>query len=95
MLTDFGFDFNDLYKEGINANNIRVKENIEKKVEEINKNFDLILLADKEYFEDSIILLKNALCWEYEDMVGLRINSRSLKYQSKISSRSRNIIRGN
>ena len=93
MLTDFGFDFNDLYKEGINAS--KVKENVENKVEEINKNFDLILLADKEYFEASIILLKNALCWEYEDMVGLRINSRPLKYQSNISARSRNIIRGN
>jgi hypothetical protein len=94
MLTDFGLDFNDLFREGIDGSMVEVKENVEIKVKEINQNFDLILLADKEYFEDSIILLKNSLCWEYEDMVGLPLNSRPLKYQSKISARSRKIIKG-
>ena len=94
MLNDFGSDFNDLFKDGIDKNKNEVKANVEKKVEEINKNFDLILLADKQYFEDSIILLKNALCWHYEDMVSLRLNSLSPKYRSKISTRSLNIIKG-
>ena len=83
MLTDFGLNFNDFFNED--------KENVEMKVKEINKKFNLIILADEEYFEDSIILLKNALCWQYEDMIGLKLNSQK---KLEISSTARNILKG-
>ncbi|XP_048836170.1 galactose-3-O-sulfotransferase 2-like [Brienomyrus brachyistius] len=41
----------------------------------IEKNFDLILLS--EYFDESMILLKNALCWTLEDVVSFKLNSRN------------------
>ena len=92
MLTDFGLDFKDLFTKGKDNSNIEDKQNVEKKIKEINENFDLIILADEEYFEDSIILLKNALCWQYEDMIGLKLNSQN---KSEISSTTRNILKGN
>ena len=62
-------------------------------VQEINDNFDLILLADEDYFDDSIILLKNALCWSYEEMINLKLNSHS-QMQSQLSSWGRKMIKG-
>ncbi|XP_048836171.1 galactose-3-O-sulfotransferase 2-like [Brienomyrus brachyistius] len=41
----------------------------------IEKNFNLILLSD--YFDESMILLKNDLCWTLEDVVSFKINSRN------------------
>ena len=94
MLTDFGLDFKDLFKKGIDNRNIEDKENVKMKVEQIDKQFDLIVMADEKYFEDSIILLKNALCWQYGDVVSLKLNSQSSEPRSKLSSRSRTIIKG-
>ena len=94
MLTDFGLDFNEFFKEGVDKRNTEDKQNVAMKIKQINKNFHLILLADEEYFEESVILLKNALCLQYEDVVSLRLNSQSLKPRSKISSRARTIMKG-
>ncbi|TRY87557.1 hypothetical protein DNTS_025175 [Danionella cerebrum] len=41
----------------------------------IEERFDLILISD--YFEESLILLKDALCWEIEDVLFFKHNVRS------------------
>ena len=94
MLTDFGLDFNEFFKGGVDKRNVEDRQIIETKIKEIDKKFSLILLADEEYFEDSIILLKNALCWQYGDVVSVKLNSQSSKPRSKLSSRSRTIVKG-
>ena len=66
MLTDFGVDFKDMIKNPTDKDIISVKERIRQKVKEIDNNFDLIILT--EFYEDSIILLKHSLCWQYEDL---------------------------
>ncbi|XP_023700946.2 galactose-3-O-sulfotransferase 2-like [Paramormyrops kingsleyae] len=48
----------------------------------IEKNFDLILLSD--YFDESMILLKNALCWTLDDVVSFKINSRNNDSRMKL-----------
>ena len=50
-----------------------VELKVEDKIKEIDETFDLILLADKDYINDSIILLKDALCWEYQDIVNFQL----------------------
>lgn len=42
---------------------------------EIEKSFHLILLS--EYFDESLILLKEALCWEIDDVLTIKQNSRN------------------
>ncbi|NWI63758.1 G3ST2 sulfotransferase, partial [Todus mexicanus] len=65
MWFDFGYD-----------NNAEVNEkDIQAVLEEIEENFHLILIAD--YFDESMILLKHALCWDLDDVVYFKLNSRS------------------
>ena len=94
MLLDFGLNFQEVLNKSITdqdeASGVKLVKN---KVQEINDNFDLILLADEDYFDDSIILLKNALCWSYEEMINLKLNSHS-QMQSQLSSWGRKMIKG-
>jgi hypothetical protein len=94
MLSDFGFDFKHMIRDSSNRDAKTVPDRVWKKVMEIDRNFDLILFADKEYFEDSIILLQNSLCWSTDDMISIKLNSYPSKNKSKISALARKIIKG-
>ena len=89
MLTDFGVDFKDMVKTTADKDMISVKEKIRQKVKDIDNNFDLIIFA--EFYEDSIILLKHSLCWQYEDLVSFKLNS--AKEKSQVSQGAQNIMR--
>ncbi|XP_029472189.1 galactose-3-O-sulfotransferase 2-like isoform X2 [Rhinatrema bivittatum] len=65
MWYDFGYD-----------NNAEDRENyVYSVLEEIEQRFQLILIT--EYFDESMVLLKNTLCWELEDVVYFKLNIRS------------------
>ncbi|XP_042340442.1 galactosylceramide sulfotransferase-like [Plectropomus leopardus] len=57
----------------------RVEENI--KV--IAERFHLVMLM--EHFEESLILLKDALCWEMDDLLFFKLNSRKESTVSKLT----------
>ena len=40
----------------------------------LDKEFDLVLISD--YFDESAVLLKRVLCWEFEDVVFMKTNER-------------------
>ncbi|KFQ28423.1 Galactose-3-O-sulfotransferase 2, partial [Merops nubicus] len=65
MWFDFGYDNN--------AEDNKMY--IQTVLKEIEQNFHLILIAD--YFDESMILLKHALCWDLDDVVYFKLNSRS------------------
>uniref|UniRef100_A0A8C4XHF9 Galactose-3-O-sulfotransferase 4 n=1 Tax=Erpetoichthys calabaricus TaxID=27687 RepID=A0A8C4XHF9_ERPCA len=48
-----------------------------------NQSFSLILLAD--YFDQSMVLLRDALCWSLDDMITFRLNSRSTVARKHLS----------
>uniref|UniRef100_UPI00398E976A galactose-3-O-sulfotransferase 2-like n=1 Tax=Pristiophorus japonicus TaxID=55135 RepID=UPI00398E976A len=62
---DFGFNNNGNYSKG----------NESFVVNKIERTFNLILIT--EYFDESMILLKEALCWELDDVVSFKLNFRS------------------
>lgn len=65
MWFDFGYD-----------NNAEDDTNyIQVVLKEIEQNFNLILIAD--YFDESMILLKHTLCWDLDDVIYFKLNSRS------------------
>ncbi|XP_029472584.1 galactose-3-O-sulfotransferase 2-like isoform X1 [Rhinatrema bivittatum] len=65
MWYDFGYD-----------NNAEDREDyVYSVLEEIEQRFQLILIA--EFFDESMVLLKNSLCWELEDVVYFKLNFRS------------------
>ena len=85
MLFDFGLPFEDMNDE----------HKIQKKIEEVDESFDLILLADKPFFQDSIILLKDALCWEYRDVINFQLNSKKKELKTNISAAAHEALKGN
>ena len=84
MLYDFGMDYRDMHDQA----------EVERKIQDIDETFDIILLADKEFFDDSIILLKDALCWEYRDMINFQLNSKKIELKSNMSLSARNALKG-
>ena len=91
MLTDFGLDFRSMIIN--NGSSVKsIKDNVIKKIQEIDQTFDLIILADDEYFEDGMILLKNSLCWKYEDVINVKHLVK--KNPSYLSDESGKIIKG-
>ena len=92
MLNDFGMYFHEMVEQ--DGSKMSAKKNVEKKIEEIDKTFDLILLADEEYYEDGMILLKNELSWEFEDIINVRRNVFPASQHSSLSDETRNTLKG-
>ena len=96
MLNDFGMNFHDMMKGQIeHKDNMGSNKQVAKMLHEIDRSFNLVLLADEEYFEDGMVLLKHDLCWEYEDIINVKRNTRSKTHRSILSENSRKIIKGN
>uniref|UniRef100_H3A8T6 Galactose-3-O-sulfotransferase 4 n=1 Tax=Latimeria chalumnae TaxID=7897 RepID=H3A8T6_LATCH len=74
---DFGFDNNANFSQHYLMAAIR----------NIEDNFNLILLS--EYFDESMILLKDALCWELDDVMSFKLNFRSNDTVEKLSLQAR------
>ncbi|XP_043087647.1 galactosylceramide sulfotransferase [Puntigrus tetrazona] len=73
QLFDFGFENN------LEADDARVREGIEY----IARRFRLVLISD--HFEESLILLKDALCWEMDDLLFFKLNARNVSSVSPMS----------
>ncbi len=73
LFFDFGFDNN------LEADDPRVMRDIHI----ISKQFDLVLIA--EYFEESLILLKDTLCWTMEDILYFKLNARRSSSVSQLT----------
>uniref|UniRef100_A0A6I8NHP5 Galactose-3-O-sulfotransferase 2 n=1 Tax=Ornithorhynchus anatinus TaxID=9258 RepID=A0A6I8NHP5_ORNAN len=82
MWFDFGYDNNANDTEGY----------IRSKIEEIEERFQLILIAD--YFDESMVLLKNTLCWDLDDVVYFKLNSRSQDSIQTLSRESQERVKG-
>ncbi|XP_038271033.2 galactose-3-O-sulfotransferase 2 [Dermochelys coriacea] len=65
MWFDFGYDNNAMDTE----------DYVQSVIVEIEQGFQLILLTD--YFDESMVLLKDTLGWELDDVVYFKLNSRS------------------
>ncbi|KAK2708936.1 hypothetical protein QYM36_014532, partial [Artemia franciscana] len=59
------------------------EEKVKKFVEEVKNNFHLVMVTDK--MDESIVLLKHLLCWDYKDLVILKLNARAESKKKKLS----------
>ncbi|XP_029473030.1 uncharacterized protein LOC115099495 [Rhinatrema bivittatum] len=71
------FDF------GFNPNGNSSARHAQLNIEAIENMFDLILIT--EYFDESMVLLKEALCWNLDDVVYFPLNSRNEKTRVPLS----------
>ncbi|XP_070547251.1 galactosylceramide sulfotransferase-like [Ptychodera flava] len=53
---------------------------INEMIDKLDKELDLVLISD--YFEESLVLLKNVLCWKFDDIlyISKRIRSENRRY---------------
>ncbi|XP_069474191.1 galactose-3-O-sulfotransferase 2-like [Ambystoma mexicanum] len=81
MTFDFGFNNNG------NSSSLYSRLNIVA----IESLFNLVLIA--EYFDESMILLKDTLCWNMDDVVSFTLNSRDDKTRLPLSENAREQIK--
>ncbi|KFP29260.1 Galactose-3-O-sulfotransferase 2, partial [Colius striatus] len=76
MWFDFGYD-NNAEDDG---------RYVQQVLREMEQNFQLMLIA--EYFDESMVLLRHGLCWDLDDVVYFRLNSRSRESVQALSPES-------
>lgn len=60
---------------------------INDKIAEVDSTFDLVLITEK--FQESMVLLKNLLCWDYGDLTSLKLNAHDASTKSSLSGKAR------
>ena len=80
MLWNLGLDYADM------DNLTRV----ERKIEELDSEFDLVLLADR--WQESMVLMKELLCWDYKDVVSFKLNGRKEDTKQELSRSTRSAL---
>ena len=66
---------------GVSLRDMERREKVLSKLAEIDDHFDLVMLQDR--FDESLVLLADAPCWDLEDVVTLKLNSRQNKIKVK------------
>ena len=80
-----------MYEFGMEENDIRNESKIQEKIQEIDETFDLIVI--KEYFNESLVLLKHKLYWSYEDLATFKLNVHEETSKSVISKEAKEKLR--
>ncbi|KAM6970666.1 galactose-3-O-sulfotransferase 2 [Aplochiton taeniatus] len=84
---DFGFDNSHTTRGDAGNQEARA----EAAIRAIESDFQLILIS--EYFDESMVLLKHALCWSLDDVVSFKLNSRSERTRHTLSPATAEKIR--
>ena len=63
-----------LYDMGMNDTELLDTLSIERKISDVDNEFDLVMIAEK--FEESLVLLADLMCWPLEYVTGLKQNAR-------------------
>lgn len=76
-----------LWDMGLSLEDMEDPEAVEAKIREAEDTFDLVMIAER--FDESVVLLRELLCWEYKDVAYFKLNSRKEGSKSKISDEAR------
>lgn len=64
---------------------------VRNEITKLDRDFELVLIM--EYFDESLILLKKALCWTLQDILYVKFNQRQHKPKIQISDKVKQNIR--
>ena len=73
-----------LFDMGLTVGLGTTEDEIQKKIAAADDLFDLVLIAEK--MDESLILMKELLCWKYEDVVFFPKNARKSSVKPKLSA---------
>ena len=75
----------------MNQRDFENKTILQNLITKIDKTFDLIMIVED--FNESMVLLKNGLSWNYEDLLSVKLNVHNEMTKSIISERAKNSLR--
>nr|XP_006816070.1 PREDICTED: galactosylceramide sulfotransferase-like [Saccoglossus kowalevskii] len=73
-----------MYDLGLNPENQKSVASIQKKIKDLSREFDLVLIH--EYYDESLVLLKNLMCWHFNDIVYIPKGIRSKQFRYNIDN---------
>lgn len=76
---------------GLDQNEPETPKHFELAQKTIETIFDLVLIT--EYFDESLILLKDALCWSFDDVLSFPLNSRNDTSRKALSEETQEKIK--
>ena len=79
-----------LFDLGLSHKNLNNETLVREKIEEIETDFDLVMIA--EYFYESLILLRHELCWDLQDVTSFTLNARIKSDKDKMKKRTRILL---
>ena len=68
-----------LFDMGLEQENFQNMALVKRYIDAMEEEFDLVMIAD--YFDESLILLKRLLCWEFEDIVYVKLRAKKKKLE--------------
>ena len=80
-----------LWDSGLEASYMDNLTAVQNKIFELDETFDLVMMADR--FDESMILLKDLLCWDYEDIVNFKLNARKESKKVELSQEARSELK--
>ncbi|TRY70382.1 hypothetical protein TCAL_08905 [Tigriopus californicus] len=80
-----------LLDSGVPGRLLNDQKTILDKINELDRTFDLVMIA--EHYNESVILLKDLLCWDYKDVASLKMNSRKKSAKSTLSAKAREALK--
>ena len=87
--TDFYKTFNlisnsNLFDMGLKQEDCQNLTLVKSYIDKMDREFDLVMITD--YFDESLILLKRLLCWEFQDIVylKLRVSKRKIEFEEEV-----------
>ena len=76
-----------LYDLGLDEKDLDNKKKVWDKIGQIERNFDLVMIA--EYFPESMVLLRQTLCWNMSDVTSFQLNGRMLNRKNELDEQRR------
>jgi len=64
---------------------------VQAKIEEMEDTFDLVMVAER--WDESMVLLRDLLCWEFRDVANFKLNARKESKKVVLSSEAREALR--
>ena len=58
-----------LFDLGMNRDNMEDVTKVKQKIQELDQQFELVMIMEK--FDESVIILKDMLCWDIDDVIYL------------------------
>merc|ERR550519_2311328 len=80
-----------LWDAGLPARLMDNETAVSEKIAEMENTFDLVMIADR--FDESMILLKDLLCWDYRDVVNFKLNARKDSKKISLTAEARAALR--